>query len=205
MPDLPKCHIQPLVVAGAGDAHARFSWEMPRLSSVSLSEADVARTLLHSAVHTTLVPMMNLGESKAAVVKLMCMKLMEKLKTSETQSDVYKAAFEELKEISAALLALGDHQHGVAALDQLSKAKKGSRLLVKQTISQSSFWRNREISCRSKAQASKSLLPRVQALQELMKEDAINWQATVEYVRELPVWEDRLLPGSHVARAMGRG
>ena len=149
--------------------------------------------------------MLSLGESKADIVKLMAVEMKKRVDASGKTSDVMQAALEEIKEIASTVLALRDPREGIEAIVKLSSAKMGARLLVKQTIGHSSFWRNLELKARSMAQSSKSIVPEIKKLEgQLESTEPLDWDSLAIRIRELPAWEDRVLPGAFALLASNR-
>ena len=176
-----------------------FDATKPQLASIELKVPDMCRTFISVTMTYLLSPLVLQGEAKKDIVLCLCQNLSKECTLASNETDILlQNALEDVGSTAKALVALLDPASTDAGqlLEELTKAKKGAKQLLKQSLLQSDFWRERELAVRKCEVAMTSLSPKLKELEEKLQKEPGDEARLKEALTMLPKFQACLRPGA---------
>ena len=179
-----------------------FDWKHPKLAQCNnVSSGDKAKLIVHNLIHLSLVPLIGGGQSRQAEVSALTERTLASLVLPpECTCSLLKSAVTDVLTVSRAMQQLANNHadDGFVALDGLERAKSGAKMLVKQAIAQSGFWKNREKALRDSHTAVLALTPELKEALKILTADEVLVDQVKKIARDMPKWDNALPEGARV-------
>ena len=184
-----------------------FDAVAPKLRNSSMDDVERAKCMRTLAVNILAVSLVGQGEERLEDLKKVteiflkhCEELLDQASHDRLHlSDVMVHSIKEIQTNLLALTALTSSLPSAAAVDALNsicQAKKGSKFILKQAISQNPFHKKLEQELRRCDVASVTLAPRLAELSTMLAAEAVDPTIVNESVLGLPTWQASLRPGA---------
>ena len=177
----------------------QFDPLQPKLRMCDFSDRETALLLVRLSIHERLIPLLSAGELQEDAVVSFCIHMLQLSKEAAEHIQhrpVTATALDEATEISKFFLVLSKPEvvqnPSVAMLDAVRGACAGASLLVKCSIQQSTFWRNKEASYRETAIAELTVGPELNSMIEKVKKNEAG--SIEESLTKLPIFLNQLRP-----------
>eukprot|EP00971_Amphidinium_carterae_P332858 6467234-Amphidinium_carterae.3 len=180
----------------AGDTQ-RFDWRTPRMCDLDAytarGESERCKLMQKLFVHDSMVRILARGAEGMDTLKLMSAStatLMREMLQLRSNPIVLEAACREVLEVAEFLhMIAGGRVPDPLVISSVMNGKAGVRVLIRNTVSQSNYWREWEAKARHQAAAMVTLMPEIEAalveLPKLSTQDMLHRIAP-----RLVVWSD---------------
>ena len=179
-----------------GEVVKMFDWKRPLLKDSALSGEELGKCLQRCAFNETLMRLVHQGEHSAKLAISFAEGLLKKLggHASKSADPVLEAACEVVKDVAKWILmvaSIAEVEEGV--LDGISQAKAGMRQLLKHSVSQVPYWKEKERMARHMMVASRTLGPELDEVLPKVPDMTLDELAVL--AKRFPVFEEGLGEG----------
>ena len=193
--------IMPSFVKSESETEDKFDPKKPTLKECAFQDIGAGKVFLKLAVSDGLVPLVMGGERDLKAATAWAEMLAASPSNHATQGPVLAAALGEAVTCSKAVLTLvNPAAHALTDLDQVMSAREGIKQLLRQTISQSQWYRHAEQELRKCEVAHASMGPKLEKLKreldDHMQKQTLEPDFLKQAFTDVAVWRSALREGT---------
>ena len=169
--------------------------QQPSIAAIDCSPTELG-TLIGKLVLESLLPLIAAGESQTQRTSTFCRTVRAAMCPRRYKCAILKAAIGEAAKMVACVLMLADRTAEVdlEALGLVFGSRTGNKLLLRQALQQNVWYRCQEAHVRSTHSATKTLLPEMLRVKELLSKESSQENIDLA-ISQLPAWRNSMRPG----------